>query len=144
MCHILVSICQKGFRTNLIKIKIILLKPISDRRTSSNRHVLLLVNICGRHRRSRVADYPFKVDWHCASSLSQVQLYARVPREILGCELCTLVFCCYNCLDLPWEKFFQVWEFVTFSRHYSCLRELGKQVANTWKKLWAWYKSRQL
>ena len=22
------------------------------------------------------------------------------------------VFCCYNCLDLPWEKFFQVW--VTF------------------------------
>ena len=81
-----------------------------------------------------------------------------------------LVFCCYNCLDLPWEKFFQVWvtffpssweqeycvekrlskfeavgrEFVTFSRHYSCLRELGKQVTNTWKKLWAWYKSRQL
>ena len=81
-----------------------------------------------------------------------------------------IVFCCYNCLDLPWEKFFQVWvtffpssweqeycvekrlckfeavgrEFVTFSRHYSCLRELGKQVTNTWKKLWAWYKSRQL
>ena len=26
----------------------------------------------------------------------------------------------------------------------SCLRELGKQVTNTWKKLWAWYKSRQL
>ena len=25
----------------------------------------------------------------------------------------TIVFCCYNCLDLPWEKFFQVW--VTFS-----------------------------
>ena len=23
-----------------------------------------------------------------------------------------IVFCCYNCLDLPWEKFFQVW--VTF------------------------------
>ena len=70
-----------------------------------------------------------------------------------------IVFCCYNCLDLPWEKFFQVWvtffpssweqeycvekrlckleaigrEFVTFSRHYSCLRELGKQVTNTWK-----------
>ena len=81
-----------------------------------------------------------------------------------------IVFCCYNCLDLPWEKFFQVWvtffpssreqeycvekrlckfeavgrEFVTFLRHYSCLRELGKQVTNTWKKLWAWYKSRQL
>ena len=81
-----------------------------------------------------------------------------------------IVFCCYNCLDLPWEKFFQVWvtffpssweqeycvekrlckfeavgrEFVTFSRHYSCLRELGKKVTNTWKKLWAWYKSRQL
>ena len=36
------------------------------------------------------------------------------------------------------------WEFVTFSRHYSCLRELGKKVTNTWKKLWAWYKSRQL
>ena len=70
-----------------------------------------------------------------------------------------IVFCCYNCLDLPWEKFFQVWvtffpssweqeycvekrlckfetvgrEFVTFSRHYSCLRELGKKVTNTWK-----------
>ena len=70
-----------------------------------------------------------------------------------------IVFCCYNCLDLPWEKFFQVWvtffpssweqeycvekrlckfetvgrEFVTFSRHYSCLRELEKQVTNTWK-----------
>ena len=81
-----------------------------------------------------------------------------------------IVFCCYNCLDLPWEKFFQVrvtffpssWdqeycvekrlckfetvgrEFVTFSRRYSCLREVGKQVTNTWKKLWAWYKSRQL
>ena len=24
-------------------------------------------------------------------------------------------------------------EFVTFSRHYSCLRELGKKVTNTWK-----------
>ena len=60
---------------------------------------------------------------------------------------------------MPWEKFFQVWvtffpssweqeycdekrfckfqalgqEFVTFSRRYSCLRELGKQVTNTWK-----------
>ena len=66
--------------------------------------------------------------------------------------LLTIVFCCYNLLDLPWEKFLQVWvtffpssweqeycvekrlykfealgrEFVTFSRHYSCLRELGK------------------
>ena len=81
-----------------------------------------------------------------------------------------IVFCCYNCLDLPWEKFFQVWvtffptsweqeycvekrlckfeavgrEFGTFSRHYSCLKELGKQVTNNWKKLWARYKSRQL
>ena len=60
---------------------------------------------------------------------------------------------------MPWEKFFQVWvtffpssweqeycvekrlckfetvgrEFVNFSRHYSCLRELGKKVTNTWK-----------
>ena len=35
-------------------------------------------------------------------------------------------------------------EFVTFLRHYSCKRQLGKQVTHTWKKLWAWYKSRQL
>ena len=81
-----------------------------------------------------------------------------------------IVSCCYYCLDLPWEKFFQVWvtffpssweqeycvekklckfeavsrEFVTFSRHYSCLKELGKKVTNTWKNFWAWYKSRQL
>ena len=60
----------------------------------------------------------------------------------------TIVFCCYNCLDLLWEKFFKVWvtcfpssweqnhsvekrlckfeavgwEFVTFLRHCSCLR----------------------
>ena len=73
----------------------------------------------------------------------------KIPFEI--------VFCCYNCLNLLWEKFFQVWvtcfpssweqensvekrlckfeaegrEFVTFSRHCSCSRELGKQVTNT-------------
>ena len=50
----------------------------------------------------------------------------------------SIVFCCYNCLDLPWEMFFQVWvtffpvlesrNVVAFLRHYSCLRELGKQV----------------
>ena len=82
----------------------------------------------------------------------------------------TIAFCCYNCLDLPWEKFFQVWvtcfpssweqencvekrlckfeaegqEFVTFSTHFSCSRELGKQVTNTGEKLWVRYKSRQL
>ena len=94
-------------------------------------------------------------------------LYNSVKNSIKTSSLASItlqiVFCCYNCLDLPWEKFFQVrvtffpcsWEqeycfetvgreFVTFSRHYSCLRELGKQVTNTWKKLWAWYKSRQL
>ena len=30
--------------------------------------------------------------------------------EICGLKFhLSLVFCCYNCLDLPWEKFFQVW-----------------------------------
>ena len=99
------------------------------------------------------------------------ELYDRHNNYAGQCfVLVEIVFCCYNCLDLPWEKFFQVWvtyfpssweqeycvekrlckfeavgqEFVTFSRNYSCLRELGKQVTKTWKKLWAWYKSRQL
>ena len=70
-----------------------------------------------------------------------------------------IVFCCYSCLDLPWEKVFTVkvtcfpssWkqencvekrlckfaaksqEFVTFSRHFSCLRELEKEVTNIGK-----------
>ena len=82
----------------------------------------------------------------------------------------SIVFCCYNFLDLPREKFFQVWftcfpssweqensvekrlckfeaegqEFVSFSRHCSGSRELGKQATNTGKKLWVWYKSRKL
>ena len=108
---------------------------------------------------------------HCTSKGIYIQHFYLDCHWLLGIfDLKWIVFCCYNCLDLPWEKFFQVWvtffpssweqeycvekrlckfetvgrEFVTFSRHYSCLRELGKQVTNTWKKLWAWYKSRQL
>ena len=77
----------------------------------------------------------------------------------------TIVFCCYNCLDLPWEKFFQEWvtclpssweqehcvekrlckfmakgrEFVTFLGHCSCLRELGRKVSKgNLEKLFSW------
>ena len=28
---------------------------------------------------------------------------------LIGHNTKGIVFCCYNCLDLPWEKFFQVW-----------------------------------
>ena len=31
-------------------------------------------------------------------------------------------------------------DFLTFSGHCSCSRELGKQVVNTGEKLWGWYK----
>ena len=80
-----------------------------------------------------------------------------------------IVFCCYNCLDLRWEKFFQVWvpffpsslkkeqcfEKVTnsypsasnlhnlFSTLLSCSEELAKQVTHTWKNFFH-RKSRQL
>ena len=76
----------KDLRTNLIKSKIILLKPILDRRTSSNRHVLLLVNICAvtgeaglRIIHSKLIDTVH----HLCHRFS----YARVPRKILGCEI---------------------------------------------------------
>ena len=108
--------------------------------------------------------------WKCQCNFEMAWLYCACVQCLASVLQIEIVFCCYNCLDLPWEKFFQVWvtffpssweqeycvekrlckfeavgrEFVTFSRHYSCLRELGKQVTNTWKKLWAWYKSRQL
>ena len=68
---------------------------------------------------------------------------------------CKLVFCCNNCLDLSGENVFQGWftclpssweqeqcwekvvKFVTFSRHCSCSRELGKQVTHAGKKLFS-------